>query len=202
MVIALLSMIGCASVRRESESPPKDAKIVTTAPAVDIVPAPLGEPSAPPTAAINDTSTDGVSPADASPALSELLRFAQGTLALPKEAQRRVLAQTEDVYAQDRTPANLIRCALLTAALGSERSVAASRIRADLRAYLERSDEGAQDSLLPLASLLLHVLDAREEMAAQLIAQNDLLQRKLDELKAIEQQLLERNEPQRHEGPP
>lgn len=178
--------------------PPPEVAIVTRGPqepAISRPPFPEAEPES------GSAAEAGEAPASA--AADQELRFAQGLIGMPREAQRKVYAQVENLYLQDRTPQNLVRYALLAVVAGAERPAAASRARADLRTYLDpKSGTAGSDPLAPLAVLLLRVLDDREQLTAQYIAQNDLLQKKLDELKAIEQQLLERSESTRPNPPP
>jgi hypothetical protein len=190
MLPALLLMACSApGARREAAPPPAP-------------PAPDEQPAAPAPRAVSGEPPQQGSGAEAETARPEamaehdLLRFGQGFVALSREAQRQVFAQAEALYGRDRDPPNLVRYALLAALMGGERPAGSNRLRADLRAYLE-ADPGAasERELAPLASLLLRVLDEREQLTAQFAAQNDLLQKKLDELKAIERQLLERNDP-------
>lgn len=125
----------------------------------------------------------------------ELLRYVHGFLALSRDAQRRIFGQVEGLYVKERTPQNLIRYGLVSAVAGSDRPAAVNRARSDLRAYVESRSAGVNDDdLVPLASLVLRILDDREQLTSELVAQNDILQKKIDELKAIEQQLLERSD--------
>ena len=196
MVLVLSSVTGCASHLRRT--PPANVAVVEPA-----TPEPAAEqPSGPPVEQPLQAKP-GALPSHTPSAADLELRFMEGFLGMSREAQRRVYAQVEATYLQDRAPRNLVRYALLTVATGTDHPASVSRVRTDLRGYLEPGGDGAaaDNGLVPLAALLLRVLDDREQLTAQYVAQTDQLQKKLDELKAIEQQLLERSESTRPNPP-
>lgn len=126
--------------------------------------------------------------------LAGVLDRANGYLAQPPETQRQEFARTEANYLGDPSDLNLIHHALLAALTRPEHPGAYQRVRSDLGVWL-RQQETTDDTtgIVPLARVVLHLLDERERLMAQLTSQNEELQHKLDELKAIEQQLRERD---------
>lgn len=131
-----------------------------------------------------------------------MVHFAHTWLGLSKEAQRQEFLQSEALYLKEGTPYNLVRYALLTTLRGSERPGSTKRVRGELRSYIdEHNGTDERGEFVPLARLLLHVLEEREQLLGQLTAQNETLQRQLDELKAIEEQLRDRGGPEPIQAP-
>jgi hypothetical protein len=108
------------------------------------------------------------------------------------------LTRAEKRYRQHQTAYNLIQLALLTV-MDDPGHGDTDQIRAGLRNHIKqhRGDVPADD-LVPLAVFLTHVLDQRD----LLMEENDTLQKKLDELKAIEQKLNEQNKREMIQVPP
>jgi hypothetical protein len=126
-------------------------------------------------------------------AQTELLHEANAYFALSPEAQRREFSRAESQYLDDSSDFHLLRLGLYAALTRPERPDDYQHVRNDLRARLMHEEAMSdEDGLRPLAGLVLHMLDEREQLMAQLTSRNEELQRKLDELKAIEQQLRER----------
>jgi hypothetical protein len=123
-----------------------------------------------------------------------LLRQAEHYLALSPEAQDLEYTRVEANRQADPTGPNLIHLALLAALTAPERPGAYDALRDELDDWLTQQDKGSNEgNLLPFAGIVLHLLEERERLMAQLTSQNEELQHKLDELKAIEQQLRERD---------
>lgn len=123
----------------------------------------------------------------------EVLLFGHNWLGLSEEAQRQELAQAELAWSNTRTDLALVRYALLTALSRPVQPGASDRVRNELRNWLaQQKTMIGQDELAPLAGMLLYLLDDREQLISEMMMQIDEVQRKLDELRAIEQQMRER----------
>jgi hypothetical protein len=123
-----------------------------------------------------------------------LLRQAEHYLALSPDAQNLEFTRVEANHQADPSDLNLIHLALLAALTAPEGPGAYDAVRGELGDWLAQQDKGTnKDDLLPFARIVLHLLEERERLMAQLTSQNEELQHKLDELKAIEQQLRERD---------
>lgn len=195
---ALSLAVGACGGPAVRQEPPPEAPAVIEVP---LLIEPALEPPSPSAAqadAGHETVPDEGEPAPAIPGPEEgMVQFAYLWLGLSREAQRQEFLESEALYLQDGTPYNLVRYALLTALRGSERPGAAKRVRGDLRNYIETyNGSDTPGEFVPLARLLLHLLDEREQLLGQLTAQNETLQRQLDELKAIEEQLRDRAGPE------
>lgn len=121
-----------------------------------------------------------------------LLRQASIWLELAPDARRREYTEAEKRYAHSPTDIDLVRLGLYAALTQQAQPGEYNSLRNTLRERLPRMDSGEGDELPALAAIVLHMLDDRERLMAQLTSQNEELQRKLNELKAIEQQLRER----------
>ncbi len=121
-----------------------------------------------------------------------LLRQASIWLELAPEVQVREYAEVERRYANSPTDIHLVRLGLYAALTQQAQPGEYKPLRDALRERLPRMEPGDGNELSALAAIVLHMLDDRERLMAQLTSQNEELQRKLNELKAIEQQLRER----------
>lgn len=129
-------------------------------------------------------------PATSSTAVLDLLRYAEEYAGLPPEMQRQRIGEAELRNNLEPSPLALVRYGLLMALAKPERQAGAGAV-ADLREFIGQREFSETDrDLVPLAQVLAHVLDEREH----LMAQNAELQRKLNQLKAIEQKLGGRDE--------
>jgi hypothetical protein len=159
---------------------------------------PVAEPPVPPTpppaaATVPEPPVPDTAPAPIAPPAPEsartldLLQSAEQYAGLSPEAQHQTIAEAETRYNAEQTSFALVQYALLLSLSEPDRQADANT--ADkLRNLLAGPD--ADPELVPFAQVLAHVLDERE----RLLAQNAELQRKLNQLKAIEQQLGDRAE--------
>ena len=201
MGAALVAVSACSGPLFRGEPPPPESphivEIPPPEPALDPSP-----PIPPDTAHEAQQPDEGLAPAPKPGPEEAMVQFAHIWLGLSREAQRQEFVQSEAIYLRDGTPYNLVRYALLTTLRGSERPGAAKRVRSDLRQYVEtHNGSDTPDEYVPLARLLLHILDEREQLVTQFTAQNETLQRQLDELKAIEEQLRDRGGPEPIQAP-
>lgn len=126
-----------------------------------------------------------------------LIQFGKSYLDLSPEARRQEFLQSEARYLRDANARNLLRYAMLAALNGVDRPGANRRVRTDLRALIEQANgDEESEELVPLAHVLLHIIEERDALLGQLTAKNETLQRKLDELKDIERQLRDRAGPE------
>ncbi|MDR2877627.1 MAG: hypothetical protein LBV36_06280 [Chromatiales bacterium] len=139
------------------------------------------------------------------PAIEEqLTEYANIWLNLSREAQRQELLEAEARYLKSAAIPDLIHYAMLYVLRPAERAGTTKRVRSDLRRYLESATASADtttDDLMPIARVLLYLLDEREQMLVQLTSQIETLQRQLDDLKAIEEQLRDRMGPDSMQAP-
>lgn len=177
----LAALCGCAALPGAQREAPtatgaEPAQVLTSA----VTAPPVHETAAPVLPPQNTLAT--------APARSlELLREAEQFAGRPAEQQRHMLAEAEASYDLEPTPLALVRYALLQSMSGPDRQLSAETA-ARLRDMLAVVADPADRDLNALTRLLVHVLDEREH----LLAQNMELQRKLNQLKAIEQQLGDR----------
>lgn len=128
---------------------------------------------------------------------TELLQQANRYFTLSPDAQHLEFVRAETLYLNDSSDINLVRLGLYAVLTHTDRTGNHQRVRNDLRARLSLNQTPVgEDDLHPLAEVALHLLDERERLMAQLTSRNEELQHKLDELKAIEQQLRERDSPE------
>ncbi|MBK9131173.1 MAG: hypothetical protein IPM20_05980 [Gammaproteobacteria bacterium] len=128
-------------------------------------------------------------PAPAAVRIAELLREAAAYGASSPEEQRTVLEEAETRRAHEQTPQALVRFALLQSLSEANRQADIDTSSRLLDLLAEPSMEGNDADLVPLTQLLAHILGERGRLAAQ----NAELTRKLNQLKAIEQQLGDRD---------
>lgn len=166
--------------------------------------------ASPETHEADDTTQDSASlaaqegtPASPAPEV-QLVQYANAWISLSREAQRQEFLESEARYLKSGEASDLIHHAMLSVLRTPERAGTTKRVRGDLRRYLESAAEGpgeaptgtdqgtVKDEFVPIARILLYLLDEREQTISQLTAQNETLQRQLDELKAIEEQLRDR----------
>lgn len=187
---ALLALGACATVpepRERTLPPPEIEHPSEPSPAIEAPPEGGHEelvPDLPPAAGI------GVAPDPGSE--TAVVQFADAWLELAEETRNRQYQEAEASYRESGAFDELVRLGLLTALRTSDRATA-TRVRTDLRARLETED---QHALAPFGRVVLRLLDERERAIARLASQNDTLQRQLDELKAIEEQLRDRARPE------
>lgn len=124
---------------------------------------------------------------------ARLLRQASIWLELAPEVRQREYAEAERRYANSPDDINLIRLGLYTALTQQARPGEYKPLRDALRERLPHMESRDNSELAAIAAIVLHILDDRERLMAQLTSQNEELQHKLNELKAIEQQLRERD---------
>lgn len=119
----------------------------------------------------------------------ELLRDAAQYSGLPPDTQREAIEDAETRLNIEQTPHALVRFALLLSLSEPNRQSDADT-SARLRNLIARPPADADSAeLAPLAQVLARLLDDRGRMAAQ----NAELKHKLNQLKAIEQQLGDRD---------
>jgi hypothetical protein len=181
----LAALCGCAVQEpRHATSAPAEAH----PPASVTTPAVAAETAAPP----GQEKAPGSPPQAAPDALAaptlELLRDAEQFTGLPHDAQQQTLALAELRHNMEQTPLTLVHYALLLSLSEPDRQSSAGAA-AHLRDMLDAAPGAVDRDLEALARLLMHALDEREH----LLAQNVELQRKLNQLKAIEQQLGDRD---------
>lgn len=186
----LAALCGCAALHE----PRRDERASAETPAHSVMPA------APTTPAETHEQAPHEAPAQVFPhtpaepqslRMIELLRYAEQYAGMSPEAQHQTIAEAETRYNVEQTSFSLLRYALLLSLSEPDRQTDAGTV-ARLRDLLARPVVGDDDKdVIPFAQLLAHVLDEREH----LLVQNAELQRKLNQLKAIEQQLGDRVEP-------
>jgi hypothetical protein len=180
----LVALCGCA--------PLHDSARHTAAPTAEppVLPAPPAAAAEPAHQALPDTAEPPAASSAPAPARAlDLLQYAEQYAGLSPEAQRQAMAAAETQYNTEQTSFALVRYALLLSL--SEPDHQADAGTADkLRGLLAGPAVATDPDLVPFAQMLTHVLDERE----RLLAQNTELQRKLNQLKAIEQQLGDRTE--------
>lgn len=126
--------------------------------------------------------------------LEDYLHFAHEWLGKSETSRRQDYTAAERAYDSEPSSPNLMRLALLTALTHPDRPGTNDRVRDELRKWIASgNNEVERNHLLSSAVILLHVLDERENLLTQLTARTRELQGKLDELKAIEQELRERD---------
>ena len=185
----LVALCGCAALqqpRHEAGPPAAAQQHPPTPPATAPMPpetavAPEGEKPAP------ESASHAVPELPAARSL-DLLHDAERFAGLPPDAQRQTLAEAETRRNVEQTPPALLRYALLLSLSDADRQ-AGTAAAAALRDFLAAPPGAPDPDLTALARVLLRVFDEREH----LLAQNVELQRKLDQLKAIEQQLGDRD---------
>ncbi|MBK8162560.1 MAG: hypothetical protein IPK65_05260 [Gammaproteobacteria bacterium] len=159
-------------------------------------PAPAESPAAPATAGVQAVQESPERPAIApeapAPAQAgtlELLRDAAQYSGLPPDIQHDVFEGAETRLNIEQTPLALVRFALLLSLSEPNRQSDADT-SARLRELLAQPPADTDSAgLAPLAQVLARLLDDRGRMAAQ----NAELKHKLNQLKAIEQQLGDRD---------
>lgn len=167
----------------------------------------VAEPAAPEVdstaAAAQDIESASQENTPAAPGPEErLVHYANAWLSLSREAQRQEFLETEARYLKNGATSDLMHYAMLSVLRAPERANTTKRVRGDLRRYLENGTgteapvetgvDVTHDEFMPMAKVLLYLLEEREQTLGQLTAQNETLQRQLDELKAIEEQLRDR----------
>lgn len=120
-----------------------------------------------------------------------MIQFASAWLDHDENEQQAVLQAAEAQFARSGSLDDLVRVGLLAAVRGGDDRT--QRVRDALRRLLEA--EPAHD-LAPLGRVLLGIMDEQERQVRRLAAESETLQRQLDELKAIEEQLRERGRPE------
>lgn len=195
MAALACTLMACAGTEAVRVEPPQPEDTAIERPPAAEPPERATVPAAP---APDVSQTQGAIPTPRVRSPEEaLVHFGRFYLDLSPEARRQEFTQTEERYLQDSSPRNLLRYALLATLNGIERPGASRRLRADLRAYIEGSgDRDGNEDVVPLARVLLHILEERDQLLRQLSARNENLQRKLDELKDIERQLRDRAGPE------
>lgn len=186
----LLALGACATLPDPSERtlpPPEIEHADEPSPTIEELPA-IGHeevvPDPPPVAGIGDAPDPGSETA--------VIQFADAWLELAGEARSQQYQDAEANYRKSGAFDDLVRLGLLTALRTDDRATA-TRVRTDLRGRLETED---QHALAPFGRVVLRMLDERERAIGRLASQNDTLQRQLDELKAIEEQLRDRGRPE------
>lgn len=131
--------------------------------------------------------TASATPADA----QVLLAYAESFTGLPSDMRRDELARAASRHAEEQSLNAAVRYALLLI-LSDAAPAEFIAVKQSLQERLEQHRGGqGKEGLAPLAAFLLQVLETR----MQLLRKNTELQEKLDQLKAIEQKLREREEP-------
>jgi hypothetical protein len=177
----LAALCGCAAVQeprptarsgeaQPASTPASAAPVVSAAPSVDMSSATEPAPLAAPEPLAEWTL--------------ELLRDAEQYAILTPDAQQQMLAEAEIRYDMEQTPLTLVHYALLLSLSEPDRQSSAGAAAA-LRDLLAAPTGTAERDLGALARLLMYTLDEREH----LLARNVELQHKLNQLKAIERQL-------------
>lgn len=128
-------------------------------------------------------------PAPAAVRVAELLREAAAYGASSPDERRATIEEAETRRAVEGTPQALVRFALLQSLSETNRQTDIDTASRLLDLLAEPSMEGNDADLVPLTQLLAHILGERGRLAAQ----NGELTRKLNQLKAIEQQLGDRD---------
>jgi hypothetical protein len=185
---SLFAMLcGCAAVQEPRQEMPAPAE--AHPPASVTTPAAAAENAATPgkEMAVPGAPSHAAPDAPEAPTLA-LLRDAALFTALSPDEQQQAVAAAELRHSMERTPLTLVHYALLLSLSEPDRQSSAGAA-AQLRDMLDASPGAADRELVALARLLMHALDEREHM----LAQNVELQRKLNQLKAIEQQLGDRD---------
>lgn len=146
-----------------------------------------------------DTSSAHDAPAQPEPPVStlapatarvmELLREAAAYGASSPDEQRAAIEEADSRRAREETPQALVRFALLRSLSETNRQTDIDTSSRLLDLLTAPSMEGDDADLVPLTQLLAHILGERGRLAAQ----NAELARKLNQLKAIEQQLGDRD---------
>lgn len=185
---ALLALGACATAPEPRAGTPPP-------PVIEHPPEPSPVIEHPPEAGHEETATEpspavGTGPDPGSE--TAVVQFADAWLELADEARSRRYQEVEAGYRESGDFDELVRLGLLTALRSNDRATA-TRVRTDLR---DRLEAGEQHALAPLGRVVLRILDERERALARLTSQNDTLQRQLDELKAIEEQLRDRGRPE------
>jgi hypothetical protein len=128
---------------------------------------------------------------------SLVIQFADAWLEAAEDARNRLYQQARTDYEQSGDFDDLVRLGLLTTLRVGDRA-AAARVHDEIRRQLE--DTGTHP-LAPFARVILRILDENARTIGRLATQNETLQRQLDELKAIEEQLRERGGPEPIQAP-
>ncbi len=156
-------------------------------------PAPVMTPTETDISAAHDaaaqTELSTGTPAPAAVRVTELLREAAAYGASSAEEQRTAIEEAETRRAVEETPQALVRLALLQSLSETNRQSDIDTSSRLLDLLAEPSMEDNDADLVPLTQLLAHILGERGRLAAQ----NAELTRKLNQLKAIEQQLGDRD---------
>lgn len=180
------ALCGCANLQESSHAMPAPAPEAQQPAAAATTPAVAAETKAP-SVDVTAALQPRIAPDALAARTQELLREAEQYTGLPPETQQRILAEAELKLDLEQTPHALVRHTLLLSVSEPDRQSSAEAA-ARLRDLLD-APAAADRELEALARLLMHVLDEREH----LLAQNVELQRKLNQLKAIEQQLGDRD---------
>lgn len=130
-----------------------------------------------------------VTPVPAAARVTELLREAAAYGASSPDEQRSAIEEADTRRVHEETPQALIRFALLQSLSETNRQADIDTSSRLLDLLAQPSMEGDDADLVPLTQLLAHFLGERGRLAAQ----NAELTRKLNQLKAIEQQLGDRD---------
>jgi hypothetical protein len=121
--------------------------------------------------------------------LIELTRAANGSV----EEARKELAAAQALYAKDRSLNNRVRVAMYSA-LGANTTSDDSRLQGLLEPLLAKvGGLSPSHPLRPVAEMLLAQITERNRQVREQTKKADELQQKLDALKAIEKQLLDRD---------
>lgn len=196
LVSAAVTLVSCAALGPPpapgSRPPPavSNSRLHQTVPQEAAAPLPAPEPPPSTPAPIPEPQPE-ISAAPA--AAAALIRDAAAFGELPPVQQQDRLKAAAAAYRRQGSPDALLRLALYSALVGPQET-ADDGVRADLAAYIERARSGREEDaqLLPLARYTAGLLDQRDELVAAKAA----LQRKLDELKAIEERLDKHDQPE------
>lgn len=154
-------------------------------------------PEAGDTDAVGPSSEDDVALPDPAPE-SLVIQFGDAWLGSPDELRNHQYQQVRAEYEQSRDFGVLVQLGLLTTLRGNDRA-AMTRVSDEIRSRL--ADGAGEHPLAPLARIVLRILDENARVIGRLTTQNETLQRQLDELKAIEEQLRERGGPEPIQAP-
>jgi hypothetical protein len=181
----LLILTACASIPGSQEQ--TDAPPVVESPLPDTSER-LPEAVEPDDSSVAHPSNDGSSAPDPAPE-SLVIQFADAWLGSSDEMRNQLYQKARTDYEQSGHFDALVRLGLLTTLRGNDRA-AVSRVSDEVRRQLEKN--AGEHQLAPLARVVLRILEENARTIGRLTTQNETLQRQLDELKAIEEQLRER----------
>ncbi|MCC6301589.1 MAG: hypothetical protein IT489_02165 [Gammaproteobacteria bacterium] len=181
------ALSACTALRPHENAPPSSAAET---------PQPQASMAAPPVEAVTRPEPEAViqpAPSEASPApeslqTSDLLRDAVRYDGLSPDERRAAIDEAGTRLDIEQTPQALVRFALLLSLSEPNRQTDAD-ISARLRELFTQSPQTDDTDLVSLARILAHSLSERERLSTQ----NAELMRKLNQLKAIERQLGDRD---------